>query len=218
MIKMSHVFKTYPNQIAALSDISLEISSGEFIFISGSCGSGKSTLLRILYCEERPTGGEVFVNGFNITNRRFKKVYQLRRTIGIIPQDLKLLRDRTVIENIGFGLEVTGHHPKDVKKRVLEMTGLLGLEGREKESILSLSEGEKQLVAIARALVKYPPLILADEPTGILDCEMANNVIRVFTNLNQKGTTILFATKNMELAKSYPYKLILLEAGKRVDG
>ncbi len=217
MIQISHVFKTYPKRITALSDVSLEISSGEFIFISGYTGSGKSTLLRILCCEERPTSGDVFVNGFHITHRGFKKIYQLRRNIGIIPQGLKLLQDRSVNENIAFALEVIGYSPREIRKKVSEVIGLFWLEEKEKESVHYLSAGEQQLVAIARALVKNPSLILADEPTGVLDRQMTDHVIKIFNDLNQKGTTILFATKDMELIKDYSKKVILLDGGKRVD-
>lgn len=217
MIKVSHVFKTYPNKITALSDVSLEIFQGEFIFISGSTGSGKSTLFRILFCEERPTSGEVFINGFHITHRGFKNIYQLRRNIGIIPQNLKLLKDRSVNENIAFALEVIGNSPREVRIKVSEIIRMFGLEEKEKESIHSLSSGEQQLVAIARALVKNPSLILADEPTGLLDHQMTDHLIKIFIDLNRKGTTILFTTKDMGLIKICPQKVILLERGKRVD-
>ena len=131
MIEMHHVSKTYPSQISALSDITLEILLGEFIFIAGPSGSGKSTLLRILFCAERPTSGEVIVHGMHITQPGFKKIYQLRRTMGIVSQDFKLLRDRTVNENIAFALEVTGHTRKEAKNKASEMLRRVGLEERE---------------------------------------------------------------------------------------
>jgi cell division transport system ATP-binding protein len=214
---MSHVFKTYPNQISALSDISLEISSGEFTFIAGPSGSGKSTLLRILFCAEKPTRGEVVVNGVNITHPKFNKVYQLRRTMGIVSQDLKLLRDRTVRDNIGFALEVTSHPSGEIKEKVSEILWQVGLQEREKDSILSLSAGERQRIAIARALVNGPPLILADEPTGILDAQMTVYVMKIFTDLHQKGKTVVIATQDMDLIQRYPYRVITLMEGRRVD-
>ena len=217
MIQLSHVSKTYPSQIEALSDINLEVAPGEFIFVTGPTGSGKSTLLRILFGAERPTRGEVIVNRIRITQPGFKKVYQLRKTMGIISQDFKLLRDRTVGENIAFTLEVTGHSGEGIKRKVSEILRQLGLEDREKDSILSLSAGEQQRVAIARALVNDPPLILADEPTGILDAQMTEEMMEIFTGLHQKKTTILFATQDTHLIRRYPYRMITLMGGRRVD-
>ena len=217
MIEMFHVSKTYPSQISALIDISLKISPGEFTFIVGPSGSGKSTLLRILFCAEKPSSGEVMVNGITITHPRFKKVYQLRKTMGIVSQDFKLLRDRTVKDNVAFASEVTGQPSEVVKKRVSEILRQVGLQEREKDSILSLSAGEKQRVAIARALVNDPPLILADEPTGILDTQMTTDVMKIFTDLHQKGTTVVVATQDMDLIQRYPYRVIPLMAGRRVD-
>jgi cell division transport system ATP-binding protein len=218
MIEMHHVSKTYPSQISALSDITLEILPGEFIFIAGPSGSGKSTLLRILFCAERPTSGEVIVHGMHITQPGFKKIYQLRRTMGIVSQDFKLLRDRTVNENIAFALEVTGHTRKEAKNKASEILKRVGLEEREGDSILALSAGEQQRVAIARALVHSPPLILADEPTGNLDAKMTLSVMDILTDLHQKGTTIVFATQFTGLIKRYSYRIIQILNGQIWDG
>jgi|APFre7841882654_1041346.scaffolds.fasta_scaffold19733_2 cell division transport system ATP-binding protein len=218
MIEMHHVSKTYPSQISALSDITLEILLGEFIFIAGPSGSGKSTLLRILFCAERPTSGEVIVHGMHITQPGFKKIYQLRRTMGIVSQDFKLLRDRTVNENIAFALEVTGHTRKEAKNKASEILKRVGLEEREGDSILALSAGEQQRVAIARALVHSPPLILADEPTGNLDAKMTLSVMDILTDLHQKGTTIVFATQFTGLIKRYSYRIIQILNGQIWDG
>lgn len=217
MIQMTHVFKTYPSQIEALSDINLEISDGEFIFIHGASSSGRTTLLRILFGAEKPTSGEVIVNGMKITEKGFNKIYQLRRTMGIVFQDFKLLRDRTVSENIAFALEVTGHSRQEIKKRVSEVLEKVGLQERERDSILSLSAGEQQRVAIARALINAPPLLLADEPTGNLDAQMTNDVMGIFTDIHLKGTTVVFATHDTELIKRYPYRIIYISGGRRVD-
>jgi len=211
---MTHVFKTYPRQIPALSDVTLEILPGEFTFIAGPSGSGKSTFLRILFCAERPDRGEVVVNGIHLTQPGFRKIYQLRRMMGIVSQDFKLLRDRTVSDNIAFALEVTGHIRKEAKRKVLEVLTRVGLREREADSVLSLSAGELQRVAIARALVNDPPLLLADEPTGNLDDQMTNEVVQIFTDLNSKGTTIVFATHNMDLIRGYPYRAIHILDGK----
>jgi len=217
MIEMHHVFKTYPSQISALSDITLEILPGEFAFIVGPSGSGKSTLLRILFCAERPTSGEVVVHGIHITQPDFKKIYQLRRTMGIVSQDFKLLRDRTVNENVAFALEITGHIREEAKSKASEILRRVGLEEREGDSILALSAGEQQRVAIARALVNSPPLLLADEPTGNLDARMTLDVMEIFTDLHQKGTTIVFATQFTGLIKRYSYRAIRLLDGRKAD-
>ncbi len=217
MIEMHHVFKTYPSQISALSDITLEIFPGEFTFIAGPSGSGKSTLLRILFCAEKPTSGEVLVHGMHITQPGFKKIYQLRSKMGIVSQDFKLLKDRTVNENVAFVLEVTGHTPKEAKSKASDMLSRVGLEEREEDQILALSAGEQQRVAIARALVNFPPLILADEPTGNLDAKMTLDVMEIFTDLHQKGITIVFATQFTGLIKRYSYRVIRLSEGRNAD-
>jgi cell division transport system ATP-binding protein len=217
MIEINHVYKIYPSQVSALSDITFKISAGEFVFIAGPNGSGKTTLLRILFGAEKPSRGDVIVNGMNITERGFDKIYSYRRMIGMIFQDFKLLRDRTVSENILFALEVTGHSRKEAKSRVSEILSWIGLQKKEKDSILTLSAGEQQRVAIARALINDPPLLLADEPTGNLDALMTTDVMGIFNSLHLTGTTILFATHNIDLIKQYPYRAIYLLSGKRVD-
>ena len=218
MIGIHHVFKTYPSQISALSDITIEILSGEFTFIAGPSGSGKSTLLRILCCAERPTSGEVVVDGMHITQLGFKKIYQLRRRIGIVSQDFKFLRDRTVNENVAFALEVTGHTRKEAKSKASDMLQRIGLEEREEDPILALSAGEQQRVAIARALVNSPSLILADEPTGNLDAKMTLDVMGIFTDLHDQGTTIVFATQFTGLVKRFPYRVIQILNGQVLNG
>ncbi|MEW6377378.1 MAG: cell division ATP-binding protein FtsE [Thermodesulfobacteriota bacterium] len=217
MIQLTHVYKTYPSQIAALTDINLEISDGEFTFIHGTSSSGRTTLLRILYGAEKPTSGEVIVNGMNLTERGFNKIYHLRRTMGIVFQDFKLLRDRTVSENIAFALEVTGYSRKEIKKRVSEVLEKVSLQERERDSVLALSAGEQQRVGIARALINDPPLLLADEPTGNLDAQMTVDIMRIFTDLHLKGTTVVFATHDRELIKHYPFRVIYISGGRKVD-
>jgi cell division transport system ATP-binding protein len=218
MIEMVHVFKTYPSQISALSDITLEISSGEFTFIGGPSGSGKSTLLRILCCAEKPTSGEVVIDGIQITRSGFKKVYQLRRRMGIVSQDFKLLRDRTANENVAFALEATGHPRREAKSKASDMLTRVGLEGREEDPILALSAGEQQRVAIARALVNSPSLILADEPTGNLDARTTLEVMGIFNDLNRQGVTILFATQFTGLIKRFPFRVVQILNGQILNG
>lgn len=217
MIEMHHVFKTYPSQISALSDINLEILPGEFTFIVGPSGCGKSTLLRILCCAEKPTSGEVVVNGIHITQPGFKKIHQLRRAMGIVSPDFKLLRDRTVNKNVAFALEVTGHVREEAKWKASEILRRVGLEEREEDPILALSAGEQQRVAIARALVNNPSLLFADEPTGNLDYKMTLEVMGIFTDLHEKGTTIVFATQYTGLIKRYPYRVIYVLNGRKVE-
>ena len=218
IIEMHHVFKTYPSQISAISDMTLEILSGEFTFIVGPSGSGKNTLLRILSGAEKPTSGEVIVHGMPISQSGFKKIYQLRREMGIVSQDFKLLRDRTANANVAFALEVTGYARKEAKNKASEILRQVGLEEREGDSILALSAGERQRVAIARALVHSPPLLIADEPTGNLDAKMILDVMKIFTDLHQKGTTIVFATQFTGLVKHYPYRVIQILNGQIVNG
>jgi len=218
IIEMDHVSKIYRNEICALSEITLKIPSGEFTFIAGPSGSGKSTLLRILSYAERPTSGEVVVSGMHITEPNFKKIFRLRRTMGIISQDFRLLRDRTVNENVAFALEVTGHPRRESKLKASEMLSRVGLEKREKDPILALSAGEQQRVAIARALVNSPSLILADEPTGNLDAKMTLGIMEVLTGLNEMGATILFATQFTGLVKRFSYRVIRILDGQILNG
>ena len=215
MIQMIQVYKTYPSQVLALSDINLEVSPGEFLFIAGPSGSGKTTLLRLLFCAEKPTRGEVIVNGIQITHG-FSQIYKLRRTMGIVFQDTKLLQDRTVGDNVALTLEVRGESGKDMRSKVSEVLGEVGLQSREKDSVLSLSAGEQQRVAIARALVSQPSLLLLDEPTENLDRPMSNEVMGLFARLHEKGTTIVFATHDKSLLRRYPYRRIHLQAGRHL--
>jgi cell division transport system ATP-binding protein len=216
MIQMIHVHKTYPNQFFTLSDISLEISTGEFVFIAGPSGSGKTTIMRLLFCAEKATSGDVVVNGIQIT-QGFGSIHQLRRTMGVVFQDSKLLQDRSVSENVALALEVRGQFGQSVRDKVSDVLFEVGLHGREKDSIFSLSAGEQQRVAIARALITHPPLLLLDEPTGNLDRQMTSDVMEIFSQLYQKGTTIVLATHNTELLHQYPYRRITLQAGKLVE-
>ncbi|MGQ9509010.1 MAG: cell division ATP-binding protein FtsE [Thermodesulfobacteriota bacterium] len=214
---MLGISKTYPNNILALSDINLEISQGEFVFILGPSGSGKSTLLKILIGIEKPTCGEVIINGMRITSPNFKKFHQLRRQIGYVSQDFILLRDRTVWENVALPLEVVGYPQKAIKSKVREVLTRVGLQEREGDMILSLSAGEQQRLSIARALVHEPLLILADEPTGIFDNQMKEEVISLFGEVNQTGTTILLATQDKDLVQRFPYRVISLQGGRRME-
>jgi cell division transport system ATP-binding protein len=222
MIRTRHLFKTYPNQISPLWDVTIEILPGEFVYIFGPSGSGKTTLFRILLCEERPTRGEVMINGIEITKKGFNGIHRVRRIMGVVFQDFKLLRDRTVGENIAFVLEVIGHPRREIRGRVTEVLQWVGLLERKDDPIYALSAGEQQRVAIARALVNAPPILLADEPTGNLDALMTLDVMKIFKALNERGATVVFATHHEHLIRRYPFRVIsLVETtgdGKARDG
>jgi cell division transport system ATP-binding protein len=215
MIRMAHVTKTYPGQIV-LKDITLDISSGEFAFIHGPSAAGRTTLFRILTGSEKPTSGQVIVHGIDLT-RQPKKIHEVRRLMGIVFQDLKLLKDRTVDENVGFPLLVTGHPKAQVSTRVREVLQMMDLYGRGNDRVHALSIGEQQRVAIARALVNDPRLLVLDEPTGNLDAQVIRRTMEIFTELHRKGKTIVFATHNAELMTRYPHRVIWISGGRGVD-
>lgn len=218
MIQLFSVSKTFPNQITAFSNLYLEVEPGEFVFIEGPSGSGKSSLLRILYGAEKATAGEVIVDGLRLTQPGFKKVDQLRKRMGIVSPDFRLLTDRNVKENVALTLEVAGYSPREIQRRVFERLSQIGLLERADDPILSLSAGEQQRVAIARAVVRKPALILADEPTGPLDEEMTERVMAIFSELHLEGTTVLLATQDAHLIQRHPYRVVSLRAGRGGDG
>jgi cell division transport system ATP-binding protein len=208
MIEAKHVSKTYPNRFSVIFDMTFEISAGEFVYLFGPSGSGKTTLLRILSCAQRPSDGTVSIAGTEITRKGFNRIHQVRKAMGIVFQDLKLLEDRTAAENISFVLELTGHLPKQITARVKQVLQWVGLFDKKDEPVSGLSAGEKQRIAIARALVNDPPLLLGDEPTGNLDDRMTAEMMKIFAALHQKGTTVLFATHDPNLIRRYPYRVI----------
>jgi cell division transport system ATP-binding protein len=215
MIQMTHIFKTYPNQITALSDVSLEIADGEFVFLTGHGGSGKTTLLRVVSGAEKVTSGEVIVNGMEITRKGFEKIDRLRRTMGIVFQHFRLLRDRTVHENVAFALEVTGHGVRESRLRTSELLDQVGLSNRERASVLALSASEQQRVAVARALVNDPPLLVADEPMGNLDERGSREIMQILSDFHKKGRTVVLATYDAAFARTYPsYRVIPLQDGR----
>lgn len=216
MIKILSVSKEYPGNILALSNIDLEIPQGEFIFINGSQGSGKTTLLKLIMGLEEPTSGEIFVDRVRINRSKGKKVYQIRRRIGFISSEFKLLKNRSIKDNLIFTLEVIGFPHSKIKQRVSETLKRISLEKRENDLIQSLSAGEQQLVSIARAIVKEPNIILADEPTNLLNEDMIGRVMGIFSELHYYGTTVVFATQNNELVQKYKYPIVSLSEGKIV--
>ena len=215
---MLNVSKAYEGNPQALFDITLKIEKGRFIYLFGPNGAGKTTLLKLLYCAERPTAGEIYVNGFDLTRLRPRKVPYLRRTLGLVFQDLKLLSRRTAYENLIFALEVLGAERGEVMKKANQALRLVSLERRGSCLPAQLSAGEQQRLAIARAIVNDPVLLLADEPTGNLSLTAAEEIMRLFEKINLRGTTIVLATHNEGLTSAWPKEKIVLEQGRLVGG
>jgi cell division transport system ATP-binding protein len=217
MIRLSGVTKRYEaggHGRAALEDVSLHLGKGEFAFLTGRSGAGKSTLLRLLFCAETATSGEVLVFGQDVSRIRPSRVPYVRRNLGVVFQDFKLLPARTVAENVAFPLEVRGIPPREVRRRVLAMLRSLGLEEKEAKLPPALSGGEQQRVAIARALVTDPAILLADEPTGNLDPERTVEVMDLVHAANARGTTVLVATHDRSLLDRYRKRVVALEDGR----
>ena len=213
-IKFKDVEKTYKNGVNAIYDLDLDIKKGEFVFVIGASGSGKSTLIKMLYREEKPTKGEIYLGGINVAKVKNSKVYKLRRKIGIVFQDYKLLPKLTVYENVAFALEIYGLPTNEVRKKVLKALDLVGLKSRTKSYPNELSGGEQQRVAIARAIVNSPKLLICDEPTGNLDPDTSLEIMKVIEKINELGTTIVMATHDREMVNKIKKRVVLLDNGK----
>lgn len=214
MIRLAAVRKEYPRSGAALDDVSFHIRKGEFAFLTGHSGAGKSTILRLLLMAERPTSGEVRVSGFSSTNVRRREVPKLRRKLGVVFQDFRLLPDRSAEENVAFALEVTGAKRSTIAPRVGRLLAQVGLAAKARSLPDELSGGERQRVAIARALANDPVVLLADEPTGNLDAWAARGVFDLFREINAMGMTVLMATHDLDLVRAFPeYRVIELSRG-----
>jgi len=218
MIQLFHVSKWYQKDVPALQDINLNVPKGDFAFITGPSGAGKSTLLKLLFAEERPSNGQILISGRNIARLPASKIHTLRREIGIVFQDFKLLPTRNVFENVSLALEVLGIPRRERSRKVWLMLKRLGIHHKMSANPLTLSGGEQQRVAIARALVNEPTILLADEPTGGLDLEAAGKIMEVFKDVNARGTTVLVATHNLEMVSSMGKRVIHLESGRIVSG
>lgn len=215
MILLDRVSKTYNKKgSAALERITLHIEPKEFVIIVGSSGAGKSTLLKLLTREEKPTSGKILVGGIDYEHFRDKDTPKLRRRIGVVFQDFKLLPNKTVFENVAFALEIIGISSKEIKHTVPRVLDIVGLRGKEDSMPLELSGGERQRVAIARAIVRQPKILIADEPTGNLDPGHAWDVIRVLEKINKYGTTVILTTHNMEIVQRLKRRVITIENGK----
>jgi cell division transport system ATP-binding protein len=216
MIEMSDVFKTYPNGVLAINGINVKIDQGEFVYVVGPSGAGKSTFIKMMYREERPTDGKIVINGVNLAKMREKKVPYLRRSIGVVFQDFKLLPKLTVFENIAFALEVIGENPRNIKKRVLDVLDLVQLKHKARFFPNELSGGEQQRVSIARSIINNPGVVIADEPTGNLDPDTSWEIMNIFEEINNRGTTVVMATHNREIVNTMKKRVIAIEDGKIV--
>lgn len=217
MIKLEHISKSYSAGIPALNDVCLEIEDGEFVFIVGDSGSGKSTMIKLLLKELEPTEGTITVDGKNLERIRRKQVPKYRREIGVVFQDFRLLKDRNVYENIAFAQKVIGEPNSHIKKKVPLMLSMVGLAAKYRSYPKQLSGGEQQRVAIARALINEPSILLADEPTGNLDNNNAWEIMKLLEEINQKGTTVIVVTHNLEIVKVMKKRVITIKKGTIVS-
>jgi len=217
MIQMAGVYKSYGKERPALSDVHLKIEKGEFVFIVGASGAGKTTLLKLIFCEERAEKGDIFVNGQDLSHLKESNIPYLRRTIGFVFQDFKLIHRKTVFENISLPMEMRGASGSEIKKRVSEVLNMVQLEGHTRKLPTTLSAGEQQRVAIARAMVNYPLLLLADEPTGNLDEALSLDILGLLREINGNGTTVLVATHQRNTISKIQGRTIALKHGKMIS-
>lgn len=218
MIQFSHVTKRYDNSYEALNDVSFFIDKAEFVFLTGASGAGKTTLLKHIYMEEMPTSGQVFICGFDSKYMRNKDLPYLRRKLGIVFQDFKLLNDRNVYENVAFALRAIGKRERDIKRKVFEVLALTGLSHKCFNFPNQLSGGEQQRVSIARAIVNDPWVLLADEPTGNLDVVVSQEIFKLLQTINSWGTTVIMATHDLQLISPYHYRHLILSRGTLIKG
>lgn len=216
MIEFNEVSKVYDNGIVALNNITLRIEKGEFVFLIGPSGAGKSTFLKMIFHEERPTSGQVFIDSRDITALRRHEIPYLRRNIGVVFQDFKLLSDRTVGENVGFALQVMGASRTVINNQVNKVLDQVGLSTKKRMYPSQLSGGEKQRVCIARAIVNNPAILVTDEPTGNLDPYISWEIMKLMIDINSKGTSVIFATHNKELVDRMRKRVLVLKDGRLV--
>ena len=218
LIRINDVTKQYKNGVTALYDINLKVRKGEFVFVIGGSGSGKSTLIKMLYREEKPTRGDVFVGGINVKKLRNGRVYKLRRRLGIVFQDYRLLPKLNVYENVAFALEAIGAKKAEIRIKSLRALELVGLKGKIRNYPDELSGGEQQRVAIARAIVNEPKILLCDEPTGNLDPEMSMEIMKVLETINEATkTTIIMATHDQNIVNQMGKRVVVLKEGRLVN-
>lgn len=213
MIDFKHVTKVYEPKITALKDVTVHIDKGEFVFVLGHSGAGKSTFLKLMLREEKATKGEVIVNGYNLSKIKEKDIPYMRRTLGVVFQDFRLIPNLTAYENIAFAMRVTNIDEKEIKRRVPYILNLVGLAGKREKLPAQLSGGEQQRVALARALVHNPDLVIADEPTGNIDPRLSLEIMELLKAINSTGTTVVVVTHEHELAKRYAQRTIEMRGG-----
>ena len=216
MIEMKDVYKQYSNGVMAANGFNVHIKQGEFVYVVGPSGAGKSTFIKMMYREERPSKGDIVVNGINLAQMKNSRVPYLRRNVGVVFQDFKLLPSLTIYENIAFALEVIEEHPKQIKKRVMEVLDLVGLKHKARMLPNELSGGEQQRVSIARSIVNTPKLVIADEPTGNLDPETSWDIMNILEDISNRGTTVIMATHNREIVNTIKHRVIAIENGRIV--
>lgn len=217
MIQFYNVCKSYGKDSSALSDLTVKIAKGEFVYVTGPSGAGKSTLFKLLFRQEKPSRGQILVNGQNLTRLSSRRLPYFRRQLGVVFQDFKLLNNRSVFENVAFALEVLGKKRFEVSQKVYQTLKQVGLEHKLHCRPLELSGGEQQRVAIARALVVDPQILLADEPTGNLDPDVALEIMGLFKMANARGSTVVLATHDRDLLRQFPRRVLSLESGRLVD-
>ncbi|RKL68390.1 cell division ATP-binding protein FtsE [Salipaludibacillus neizhouensis] len=214
MIQMQDVWKTYPNGVMAVNGISIYIKKGEFVYVVGPSGAGKSTFIKMMFREEKPTRGEISIDGKNLSKIKERHIPYLRRNMGVVFQDFKLLPSLTVFENVSFAMEVIEESKANIKKRVMEVLDVVRLKNKARFLPHELSGGEQQRVAIARAIVNNPSVLIADEPTGNLDPETSWEIMRILEEINDRGTTIIMATHNRDIVDSMRKRVIAIENGR----
>ncbi len=214
MIQAFHVYKQYDRESMALTDVTLSVGKGEFCFLTGPSGAGKTTFLKLVFREELPSQGQILVGGRNVTAIPKGQIPELRRSIGVVFQDFKLLKRKTILENVAFVLRILGVPAREQKRRAFAALKAVGLHHKMHAFPLQLSGGEQQRVAIARALMNEPMLLLADEPTGNLDPEMAQEIMRLFLEVNARGTTVLVATHDRDMIQRMGRRVIALDRGR----
>lgn len=216
MIQFTNVSKVYNNGTEALHDINLNVKKGEFVFIVGSSGAGKSTFLKLITCEERPSAGEILLDGMEISRIRKGKIPYVRRKMGMVFQDFRLIDHMTVYDNVAFAMRVVGASPRSIRKRVPYILSLVGLQHKAKHYPTELSGGERQRVGLARALVNNPELIIADEPTGNIDPALSFEIVDLLSEINRRGTTVLMVTHEHSLVKHFHKRIIQIHSGQIV--
>ena len=216
LIRITDVQKTYKTGTVALYDVDLTISKGEFVFVIGQSGSGKSTLIKMLYREEKPDKGSIMIGGINVAKLKDRKVYILRRKLGVVFQDFKLLPKLTVFENVAFAMEVFNYDKKKIYSRVMEVLDLVGLKNKARMYPDQLAGGEQQRVVIARAIVNNPKLLICDEPTGNLDPDTSMGIMKVLDDINKMGTTIIMTTHNRDIVNAMKKRVVVIKEGKIV--